>query len=220
VQPVPLPIVGAPLPERADAARNRRRILAAAEALFDARGVGNVTMAEVAAEAGVGKATVFRRFGDKATLLDELLGERERELQNALLIGPPPLGPGAPPRERLAAFAAALAAFCDRHRHVLLASEISRPGARYMTGSYVAWQQHVALLLRQARPDLADPELLADLLLAPFAGELVTHLRDGRGIAFARWEAALEALVGALAAPETAAPADPASTPAPGPGAP
>ncbi|HST42168.1 MAG TPA: helix-turn-helix domain-containing protein [Conexibacter sp.] len=210
MDPVPLPIAGAPLPERADAARNRRRILAAAEALFDARGVGNVTMAEVAAEAGVGKATVFRRFGDKATLLDQLLGEREQELQEALLSGPPPLGPGAPPQQRLTAFVTALAAFCERHRHVLLASEISRPGARYMTGSYVAWQQHVALLLAQARPDLADPELLADLLLAPFAGELVTHLRDGRGLPFARYEAALRALVGAVAAPEAAdrAPAD------------
>lgn len=198
MEPVPLPIADAPPPERADAARNRRRILAAAERLFARRGVANVTMAEVASAAGVGKATVFRRFGDKATLLDQLLGEHERELQERLLHGPPPLGPGAPPRERLIAFLAALAAFGERHRHVLLASEVSRPGARYTTGSYVAWQQHVALLLAELRPDL-DAGMLADLLLAPFAGELVAHLRDGRSIAFARWEAAVRTLAESVA---------------------
>ena len=199
MEPVDLPVVGSAPPERADAARNRRRILAAAERLFAERGVGSVTMGEVAAEAGVGKATVFRRFGDKATLLDELLGERERVLQEAILRGPPPLGPGAPPRERLHAFVSALAEFCEHHRHVLLASETSRPGARYMTGSYVAWQQHVALLLGELRPDL-DAQVFADLLLAPFAGELVAHLRDGRGLPFDRVEAALATLAQSVVA--------------------
>lgn len=198
MEPVQLPVVGAPAPERADAARNRRRILEAAERLFDERGVGDVTMAEVAAAAGVGKATVFRRFGDKATLLDELLGERERELQEAVLIGPPPLGPGAPARDRLLAFFHALAAYGERHWHVLLASETARAGARYGTGSYVAWQQHVAILLAELRPD-ADAALLADLLLAPFAAELFAHLRDGRGIPFDRLDAALQALAGSVA---------------------
>ncbi|MBB4663060.1 TetR/AcrR family transcriptional regulator [Conexibacter arvalis] len=199
MEPIDLPVAGAAPRERADAARNRRRIIAAAERLFAERGVGNVTMGEVAAAAGVGKATVFRRFGDKATLLDELLGERERELQEAIVRGTPPLGPGAPTRERLLAFIAALAAFCERHRHVLLASETSRPGARYMTGSYVAWQQHVALLIGELRPDL-DAAVFADLLLAPFAGELLAHLRDGRGIPAERVEAALAALADSAAA--------------------
>ncbi len=62
MEPIALPVAGAAPPERADAARNRRRILAAAEQLFAARGVGAVTMSEIAAAAGVGKATVFRRF--------------------------------------------------------------------------------------------------------------------------------------------------------------
>jgi AcrR family transcriptional regulator len=193
MEPIALPVVGVAPPERADAARNRRRILVAAEALFAVRGVGNVTMGEIAAEAGVGKATVFRRFGDKATLLDELLGERERDLQDRILRGPPPLGPGAPPHERLHAFVSALAAFCEHHRHVLLASETARPGARYMTGSYVAWHQHVAMLIGELRPEL-DAPVLADLLLAPFAAELLSHLRDGRGLPAARVEAALAAL--------------------------
>jgi AcrR family transcriptional regulator len=54
-------------------------------------------MDAVAAEAGVGKGTLFRRFGDRAGLAVALLDERERDLQAAVLSGPPPLGPGAPP---------------------------------------------------------------------------------------------------------------------------
>ena len=196
---VELPVVGAAPPERADAARNRRRIVAAAEALFAERGIGDVTVAEVAARAGVGKATVFRRFGDKAALLDALLGERERELQEAVLHGPAPLGPGAPPRERLLAFFSALADFCERHRHVLLASETARAGARYTTGAYVAWHQHVAVLLAELRPEL-DAELLADVLLAPFSAELLAHLRDGRGIPRERLERTLAALAQSVVA--------------------
>src|SRR3712207_4184359 len=87
--------------ERADAARNRLRILAAAERLFAARGVAGVTMDDVAAAAGVGKGTLYRRFVDKGGLAVALLDQRERELQQAILTGPPPLGPGATPPERL-----------------------------------------------------------------------------------------------------------------------
>src|SRR6185312_10778811 len=50
--------------ERADAARNRRKVLAAAEGLFATRGVAAVSMDDVAAAAGVGKGTLYRRFGD------------------------------------------------------------------------------------------------------------------------------------------------------------
>jgi hypothetical protein len=43
--------------ERADAARNRQRLLDAAEELFGRRGAGNVTMEDIARAAGVGKGT-------------------------------------------------------------------------------------------------------------------------------------------------------------------
>lgn len=194
-----LPLAGIAPPERADAARNRRRIVAAAEALLAERGVGEMTVADVAKRAGVGKATVFRRFGDKAALLDALLGERERELQEAILRGPAPLGPAAPPRERLLAFCSALADFCERHRDVLLASETARAGARYTTGAYAAWHQHVAILAAELRPEL-DAELLADLLLAPYSAELLAHLRDGRGVPRERLETALAALAQSVVA--------------------
>nr|WP_246199495.1 hypothetical protein [Actinomadura syzygii] len=49
-------------------------------------------MYQVAAVAGTD--TWFRRFGDKSGLAAALLEARERVLQEAILHGPPPLGPG------------------------------------------------------------------------------------------------------------------------------
>src|SRR5918994_5219968 len=132
------PLAGA-RPERADAARNRARILEAARSLFAGRGVGEVTLEEVARAAGVGKATLFRRFGDRGALFLALLDEHEREQQDAILRGAPPLGPGAPARERLLAFLDALLRLSLEHRELLLASETSRPGARLQTGAHAFW---------------------------------------------------------------------------------
>ncbi|MFJ6897245.1 hypothetical protein [Streptomyces hokutonensis] len=54
-----------------------------------------------AAGVGVGKGTLFRRFGDRDGLLLALLGEAEADFHEAHTSGPPPLGPGAPARHRL-----------------------------------------------------------------------------------------------------------------------
>ncbi|NKE58010.1 helix-turn-helix transcriptional regulator [Lentzea sp. PSKA42] len=61
--------------ERADAARNRAAILAAATELIRERGIEAVSIDDVAAAAGVGKGTVFRRFGDKAGLIQAVVDE-------------------------------------------------------------------------------------------------------------------------------------------------
>ena len=52
-------------------------------------------MAEVAAAAGVGVGTLYRRFGDRSGLAYALIDERERAFQSAFIEGPSPLGPGA-----------------------------------------------------------------------------------------------------------------------------
>ena len=160
--------------ERADAARNRQRILTAAATLFGQRGADNVSMEEVASAAGVGKGTLYRRFPDRAALAVALLDEHERGLQERLIRGEPPLGPGAPPADRLAAFYAAMIDLLDRHLALALAAEVGE--ARYRTGAYRAWTAHVGVLLRQAGVEDSGGAL-AEALLAPLAGELYGHLR-------------------------------------------
>lgn len=160
----PLPLTAAPAApaERADAARNRRRILCAAAELFEERGVEHVSMDDVAERAGVGKGTLYRRFGDKAGLALALLDEDDRRLQEGMIRGEPPLGPGAPPRERLHAFGEAYLDLLERHSG-LLAVAADHGGLR-ASPPWQLYRTHVTLLLGDAAPD-ADAELGAQLLL-------------------------------------------------------
>ncbi len=164
----------APARERADAARNRARVLAAAERLFRERGGRGVTMEEIAAAAGVGKGTLYRRYPDVASVALALLDEHELALQDQLLRGPPPLGPGGPPAERLAAFYRAMVELLERHGHLALAAETG--DRRYRTGAYRAWALHIGSLLEQA--GLGDHPTLVDVLLAPLAPDVFAHQRS------------------------------------------
>lgn len=167
-----------PRKERSDAIRNRAKILEVTARLFAERGVDGVSMDQIATAAGVGKGTLFRRFGDKAGLGVALLGAREQALVQALTTGPPPLGPGAPAGDRLLAFLVAYAEFLDANLDLVHMSETASPGARYRVGGYPHWHDHVRSLLRTARPDL-DAECVAHLLLAGLAADLrrATHGR-------------------------------------------
>jgi AcrR family transcriptional regulator len=173
-----LPIAGQ-RQERADAVRNRERILRAARRLIGKRGVREVTLERVAKEAGVGRATLYRRFPDRSSLLLALLDEHERRLQDQILEGDPPLGPGAPPGRRLMAFAEALLDLTLEHLELLLGSETTAPLARLRTGAYAVWHLHLAGLLRQLRPE-ADADVLADLILGLYDAELQRFLADER----------------------------------------
>src|SRR4051794_4731606 len=101
--------------ERADAARNRQRILVAAGELGPHSGFEAVSMEAVARAACVGTGTRYRRFGARAGLAYALLDEQARDFQNALISGAPPLGPGAPAGERLQAFGAGYIGLLERH---------------------------------------------------------------------------------------------------------
>ncbi|MFJ4094578.1 TetR/AcrR family transcriptional regulator [Kitasatospora sp. NPDC089913] len=173
VYATPLELLRTPPPkERADAARNRIAVLDAAARLFAEHGVEAVSMDQVAAAAGVGKGTLFRRFGDKSGLAVALLDTRERVLQEAVLHGPPPLGPGAPAGERLAAFLDAYFDYLLEHLALVRMSETATPGARYRIGAYRFWHRHVAILLATS----PDPDATAHTLLAAAAADHVAAL--------------------------------------------
>lgn len=84
-----LPLTESGPAERGDAARNRALLLDAARRLVDERGAEAVTTDDIAAAAGVGKGTLFRRFGSRAGLMVVLLDEDEKAQQQAILFGPP-----------------------------------------------------------------------------------------------------------------------------------
>ncbi|SES28224.1 TetR/AcrR family transcriptional regulator [Actinokineospora terrae] len=168
--------VGAVVHERADAARNRRRILVAARALFAQRGVDKVTMDQIAAAAGVGKGTLFRRFGDKSGLAAALLDDGERGLRARVAEGAAPLGPGGDPAARLVAFFDAYLTFLTDHLDLVHLAETARPGTRYRIAAYRYWHGHVAALLTEAEA-AGDRDALAHVLLASVAADLQRAVR-------------------------------------------
>jgi AcrR family transcriptional regulator len=186
--------------QRRSAERNETAILEATRALLRDADAGALEMRDVARSAGVGVGTVYRRFGDKAALLAAVIGADERELQDAILAGPPPLGPGAPAADRLDAFLTALAALTEANLNVLLAVDAASP-ARMEVGAYGAWRLHVIHLLSDLRPDLDDGDRgwFADALLAPLASETYATQRRRLGMSAEAVARNLRALAAAVA---------------------
>jgi AcrR family transcriptional regulator len=163
--------------ERGDAARNRALLLEAARTLVAKRGADAVTMDDIAAAAGVGKGTLFRRFGSRAGLMMVLLDEDERANQQAFLFGPAPLGPDAPPIDRLVAFGRQRICFVHAH-HALLSAANRDPQGRYNAPAMVQ-RTHVRVLL-QAAQTTGDLDAQTDALLALLDADYVEHqLNDG-----------------------------------------
>lgn len=203
MQPIELPVLGSST-ERADAARNRQRIIAAAERLFARHGVSCTSMDAIAAEAGVGKGTLFRRFGDRASLVLALLESSERRFQESFIRGPAPLGPGAPPCERLIAFGHGLLGHIAAHGELMLAAQATgTPGKRFDRGPYSAYHLHVSTLISEAAPGL-DAEYVADSLLATLSAEVVLHQLRGLEMPLDRLADGWESIVRRLVPPPSA----------------
>jgi AcrR family transcriptional regulator len=186
------------VPERADAARNRRAILRATEKLLTRYRPEEISLEQVAIVAGVGKGTVYHRFGTRAGLMLALMGERASALQEAVAEGPPPLGPGAPAADRLLAFLDGVVDVVGRNVNLVAALDHAQHDSHTI---YVTWRDHVATLIAPGLPADLDPTLLADLLLAPLHSPAVHQvLRDGGA---ERVAAHLRALAVGLVTPES-----------------
>lgn len=165
----------APPTERADAARNRVHLLATARQMLAERGADKLTMDGLAEQAGLGKGTVFRRFGSRAGIFQALLDDDERAFQDRVLSGPPPLGPGAPPVDRLIAYGQARIGFLIEHREIARAAlDGSQP---VPAGAQTPLSQlHIRVLLGQAGLAHADLDVLAIQLTAALDGPLLLYL--------------------------------------------
>jgi AcrR family transcriptional regulator len=169
------PVSWGPSTERADAARNRRLLLATARTMLAEQGPDRLTMDGLAERAGVGKGTVFRRFGTRAGIFHALLDDEEREFQRQVLAGPPPLGPGAPPLARLVAYGRARTGFLIRNQ------EIARATLDGRNQGPAGWKspmsvEHIRPLLRELDLRGLDLDTLAIQLTGALDGPPLLYL--------------------------------------------
>ena len=191
-----LPLADEPPAERADAARNREALLRAAAELIESCNVEAVTMEAVAQRAGVGKGTVFRRFESREGLMAALLNHSETTWQALVLFGPPPLGPGAPPRERLISFGHSRIETTLRHGALIRAA--GHAGSRSYAAVAFA-SLHVRHLLGELGVT-GDLSYLATCLLAPLELPILHQQLELDGLPLERiqhgWDDLVDRVVG------------------------
>ena len=191
MRPETAPVTAA---ERSDAARNRERLLLAARELIGQGGAAALTMDRLAEHAGVGKGTVFRRFGSRAGLMLALLNDSEAGFQARFLFGPPPMGPGASPLDRLVAFGAERIAYVVEYGDLVLAAGNASRG-RFEVPAVALWNQHVEMLLREAGVTSTELWLMAGSLTATLDPERLLFLIREHGVTSERLAASWRDLV-------------------------
>ncbi|MER0484598.1 helix-turn-helix domain-containing protein [Streptomyces sp. Edi2] len=184
---------------RADALRNREAVLAAADALFArSESPRGVSMDDVAAAAGVGKGTLFRRFGDRTGLIQAVFASRIEPLRAAVEAGPAPLGPATPPRERVPAVLDALLQFKLDNRHLSLALEEAGSGSPYQAAHYAWWHGTLRDALGQLPGTDDDADFTAHALLAATRADLIEHLAGAEDMSPRRMRNRLATFVDAV----------------------
>jgi AcrR family transcriptional regulator len=194
--------------ERRDAAANRVLILETADSLFAEHGVANVTMADIAQAAGVGKGTLYRRFANKAELALALMDTQMRDFQEAMLGRMRQQSEqGLSKLEQLDQFLDALVYFVDRHSPLLcvVQSEGLLAGVGEQDLQRPHFWQHMTVsgLLQGAiengeLPANLDVVYTADALLATLHANLFRFQREGREFSLERISAGLHRLVAGL----------------------
>jgi AcrR family transcriptional regulator len=186
---------------RKDAERNRAAILATAARLIAERGPDGFSMDDVATAAGVGKGTVFRRFGDRDGLVQAVVDETSeswRREAEALL------GAGdVPPDERVITFVATL------FDHVVAALPLVIAFERVSTRSIACdagaklTHHRLVTLISQVKPGV-DAEYLAHALIAQVRADTLHHMIDRCGLDVARVRAGVVSLARSVLADDLA----------------
>jgi AcrR family transcriptional regulator len=170
-------------PPRADALRNRAKILDAAEAVFAAQGLSASTE-DVARRAGVGIGTVFRHFPTKEALIEAVFLARVRKLAaKADALSEAEAGPAL-----FAFFAYAVEQAATQSTYADVLAEAAAAGGGdgaglSVVGAELAATLEVLLTAAQragaVRTDVEAPELIALLMGASRAAERVSpHVRS------------------------------------------
>lgn len=179
----------APPVERRDAAEHRQHILDVARRLFAERGVDDVSMHQIAREAGVGQGTLYRRFAHKGELCMALLSENVARVQDEFRAYVEASPPSTTAREQLDHVLSRHVAFNEENGQFLsVMAEAAcgpRRAAQYHNPFYSALRQTVETLLERAvahgeMPPL-DSAFTADAILAALSIDLYIYQRTEQG---------------------------------------
>jgi AcrR family transcriptional regulator len=146
---------------RADARRNRDRIVEVARGLFRAKGYEAVSMDEVAKGAGVGAGTLYRHFPTKEDLYDAVLEAWAERVNTAVDRA---LGLDAAPRERLLSWLVDYASMLTEHKGAAarITAALGDPGSPFAAkcATYLGANERVVEALGTAlRPDVEPLQL-------------------------------------------------------------
>ncbi|MBO0804428.1 MAG: TetR/AcrR family transcriptional regulator [Nocardiopsaceae bacterium] len=164
---------GEPRPRRADAARNRERVLASAEAVLARDGL-SASMRAVAADAGVGLGTIYRNFPTQEALYQAIIVRRTK----ALIAEAADLASAPDPGQAFFGYFTRVVEHAMRTKAI--ADLLARAGIdpkSGMAGVGDDMRRAIGALLTRAqqagavRPDLRMPELMAILTATCMAAE-------------------------------------------------
>ncbi|GAB1421310.1 hypothetical protein MASR2M15_14670 [Anaerolineales bacterium] len=136
-------------PSRADAMRNREKLLQVATQLFDQYPVEDVTMSQIAQSAQVGKGTLYRNFQDKGTLCIALLDQSLRTLQEETLTY---LRQDLPPYAKLVWFLKQVINFNVQNQEILQEVRRNATTDETVIRAHGWWYQTIFALLKQIDP--------------------------------------------------------------------
>lgn len=141
---------------RRDAVRNEQRVLAAARVVLGRVGP-QATIEEIAAEAGVGVGTVYRRLGNKDALIDAVVGHMAADIASAALAAASaPAGEGL---ERFLTEVGTIATEARRYAELWL-DRSPDPATRRATHAAIATLVERAIAHRVIRPDIDVVDVL------------------------------------------------------------
>jgi AcrR family transcriptional regulator len=183
--------------ERADAARNRLRILDAARRLLATHGFADLSLDAVAKEAGVGVGTVYRRFHNRAGLVYALIEDSESRFQERFTRHCEDGAPSA--RDRLRAFLHGMAELVEDNLELLLLAEASAPAGRYRSAPFRRHHDQVVGMVAELAPGV-DAAYVADLLLMAYTPGLFNFQRTERGWDMDRIKRGVDALIAGIGA--------------------
>lgn len=173
--------------ERRDAAENRQRILDTAIRLFEENGVEQVSMNQIAAEAGIGAGTLYRRYRNKGELCLDLIKDNIvlyfEEIEAYLK-----QSKAEPPNKRLKGVLSLFIEFRESKAQLLKGVEDGAPTNRKKSGAYSPLHEElhqlfVVLFDEMSKEEEVQPNNVfkADMLLVALSSDAYLFQREVRG---------------------------------------